>query len=126
MRKKGILIIMATSIIALTIVFFCFNPEKSVWFPKCPFYILTGYKCPACGSQRAIYNLLHLHIKDAISYNPFLVVSIPYIILLILTSLFIPQNRCPKLRAICYHPITIKAYLILLIIWWILRNIYFF
>ena len=123
MQKKRVLIIIVLSIIGLFLVFFFYNPEESIWFPKCPFYIITGYQCPACGSQRAIYHLLHLHIKEAINYNPFLILSSPYIILLILTTWIFPHNRCSKIRAFCYHPLTIKFYIILLIIWWIVRNV---
>ena len=30
------------------------DPEDSVYSPKCVFYLLTGLKCPGCGSQRCV------------------------------------------------------------------------
>ena len=49
------------------------DPEYSAFIPKCPFRWFTGLDCPACGSQRAIHQLLHLNIKGAFGYNPFLI-----------------------------------------------------
>src|ERR1700743_3243391 len=56
-------------ITALLVVYFLYNPVKYRFFPKCPFYSLTGFACPGCGSQRAIYNLLHGNILKAIRFN---------------------------------------------------------
>lgn len=121
--QKGKWILIGLSIIALICVYYFFNPKDFIWFPKCPFYVLTGYQCPACGSQRAIYCLLHFQIKDALFYNPFLVISTPYVLLLILTTWIIPKNRFQRTRSFCYHPYTVNTYIILLVCWWILRNI---
>ena len=123
MQRKGVKIILVFSILVLLILFYCYDPEKSVWFPKCPFYFITGFQCPACGSQRAVYHLLHLHIKEAISYNPFLVISLPYVILLILVTWIVPQDHYTKIRAIVYNPIIIRIYIILIVVWWVVRNL---
>lgn len=100
-----------------------FNPENSIWFPKCPFYVLTGYQCPACGIQRAVHHLVHFDFIEAFRYNPFLVVSIPYALSLILVKWIVPQSRLVALRATCYHPLTVRIYIALMLIWWIGRNI---
>jgi len=110
-------------IILLGTILYFFNPESSIWFPKCPFYLLTGYQCPACGIQRAAYQLLHFHIKEAFYYNPFLVISVPYALLLIWVTWIVPHPRFSKLRAFCYHAITVKTYVLLTVIWWIVRNL---
>ena len=109
--------------IAFGAMLYFFNPENTIWLPKCPFYILTGLQCPSCGGQRAIYQLLHGHALEALEFNPFLVLSIPYAVLLMLVTWFIPKNRCVKLRKVCYHRITILVYCILMIVWWVVRNI---
>ena len=64
------------------------HPNSSPFFPKCPFLMLTGIKCPECGSQRAIHALLHADIKTAFSYNALLVLSIPYVILLLCVRIY--------------------------------------
>ena len=50
-------------IIILGAVYSVFDPLKSSFFPSCPFKSVTGLDCPGCGSQRAIYELLHLNFK---------------------------------------------------------------
>ena len=112
--------------VAFGIILYFFNPESSIWFPKCPFYLLTGYQCPACGIQRAAYQLLHLHFKEAFNYNPFLVISVPYALLLVSVTWIVPQPKLSKLRAFCYHTITVRTYALLTAIWWIVRNIFSF
>ena len=57
-----------------------FNPEDHPFFPKCPVYVLTGYKCPGCGSQRAFYHLFHGNIVTAFKYNPLILIVAPYIL----------------------------------------------
>ena len=118
---KRIIIIFVIVIFCGTILFF-FNPENSIWFPKCPFYILTGLQCPSCGIQRALHHLLQLQFKEAFWYNPFLIISIPYAVALLLSTWIMP-GRCCKLRTLCTHPYTIDIYVILMIAWWIARNI---
>ena len=118
---KKILIIVA--ILAFGTILFFFNPEDSIWFPKCPFYLITGYQCPSCGVQRAAYQLLHLNFKEAFYYNPFLLISVPYAILLIIVIWFDPNNKLEKLKRLCYNKITVYVYLSLMVIWWVVRNI---
>lgn len=60
------------------------NPEDNRLFPPCPFHYATGYYCPGCGSLRAIHNLFHGRIVEALSLNPLMVLSIPIILLMLL------------------------------------------
>lgn len=120
-KIKNALIIIG--IITGIAVLYNYNPEETVWIPKCPFYILTGYQCPSCGIQRAIYNLLHFELYKAFTHNPFLILSVPYGIMLIIVTWITPKSRLDKLKKICYNRLTIKAYLVLMVLWWIIRNI---
>ena len=85
--------------------------------------MFTGYQCPACGFQRAMHQLLHLNIQGAFSYNPFLVISLPYALLMAFVTWFVRKDKFQKLRRFCYHPITVKIYVVLFVTWWIVRNI---
>jgi hypothetical protein len=64
----------------VSVFFSIYNPYKQSFFPKCSFYVYTGYKCPGCGSQRAIYNIVHFRFLEAIKENFALVLFIPFFI----------------------------------------------
>jgi hypothetical protein len=49
---------------------FTFDPAVTRWFPSCPLFALTGWRCPLCGSLRAVHALLHGHFTAAIAFNP--------------------------------------------------------
>lgn len=50
------------------------------WGIPCFFYMLTGYKCPACGVSRMIASLARFDFRVAFEYNPFLLVTGPVIL----------------------------------------------
>jgi len=114
---------MAIVIAAGAVILYFFNPEKTIWLPKCPFYMLTGFKCPACGTQRAIYNLLHFNIRKAFYYNPFMLISAPYATALVVTTWFDPNGKLKRIKNICHNSTVINIYLILTVLWWIIRNV---
>ncbi len=86
------------------------DPAEIAHFPKCPFFALTGYQCPGCGTLRGIHALLHLHLADALKHNLFMVASLPVVLLLLLW---------PKFRLS-----VASAYVILgaTLAWWLIRN----
>ena len=49
-----------------------FDPATTWWFPSCPFYAITGWLCPLCGSLRAAHALLQGAPLTAFAYNPLL------------------------------------------------------
>ena len=123
--KKVIIIIVVGVVIALaTILYFFVNPEASVLMPKCPMKMLTGYDCPSCGVQRAIHAVLHGDFAKAISYNPFFVISVPYFLLVLYSTVF-KNSFAVKLRGIVCHRYALYGYIVLFFLWWILRNILF-
>ncbi len=46
-------------------------------FPPCPFRLLTGWNCPACGGLRMTHDLLHGDVAAAVVDNGFLLVGLP-------------------------------------------------
>ena len=122
--KWGIVFIVLT---VLIIIYKVFNPSDSDYFPKCIFYELTGYKCPGCGSQRAIHNLLNLDIRTAISDNVLLVLAIPYMIIGFIFDLIKkPSESFIKWRKFLFGTKAIFIIFTLIILFWILRNITYF
>ena len=101
--------------------YYYYNPEQYQLFPKCPFLLLTGYKCPGCGSQRAIHSILHFEIVKALKYNMLLVFSIPYIGLLVYMECC--KKNTLKLYMLIHDPKIAIGYLFIIVLWWIFRNI---
>jgi hypothetical protein len=119
---KGILLLV--TIVFLIYIYKNNNPENNEFFPKCPFKTTTGYKCPGCGSQRAIHHLLNFDIYGALNENLLLVISIPYIIFGFIFDLINkPSKKLLVWRNRLYGTKAIYTILFLIISFWILRNI---
>lgn len=92
-------------------ILFSINPADVEWMPRCPFYALTGLKCPGCGTLRALHHLLHLRVAEAWRLNPLMIGFIPVVFTLI---------RLPKLRR---SAIVGFAIAIAIFTYWIVRNL---
>lgn len=99
------------------------DPIKHVWVPKCPFRLLTGWNCPVCGVQRALYALLHGHFHEAWAYNYFLIVCLPYVLALAVAEMLKGFEYDGRFVHTVFNPIVAKIYLILFFVWWIVRNV---
>lgn len=107
-------------------VYFRFDPTGSPYFPKCPFRLLTGLKCPGCGSQRAIHALLHGNLTGALKANPLFVIALPYLALWpVLEILAATRNSDTSKRwlSTLYGSKAAIVVLVIIILFWILRNI---
>lgn len=80
-----------------------------------------GLRCPGCGSQRAIHSLLHLQFKEAFLFNPLVIISIPFLILLAAAAL--TKESHPEFYSRIKAGAVSKALLAIVIGWWIFRNI---
>ena len=113
------------AILVAGIFYYVVNPTTvSLFIPKCVWRLLTGTQCPACGSQRALNALVHGHLGQALSYNYFFILSIPYALVAVLVSWYNFGHSLDGLKRLAFHPITLKAYVILFFAWWIARNIF--
>ncbi|MDE5732371.1 MAG: DUF2752 domain-containing protein [Bacteroidales bacterium] len=84
--------------------------------------MLTGLKCPGCGSQRALHQLLHLNIAEAIEYNALMVFSIPILLFLLFANFF--GDKYPKVFSASRSPLFSRFVLAVILAWTILRNIF--
>ncbi|MGI9124352.1 MAG: DUF2752 domain-containing protein [Mycobacterium sp.] len=84
-------------------------------FPPCPFKLLTGWNCPACGGLRMTHDLLHGQLSAAAVDNVFLLLGLP---LLALWSLW--RVRSGR-RALTPAVVTVIA--VAAIAWTVLRNL---
>jgi hypothetical protein len=121
MPFKKLYFVYGLIIALLAVLYYNFNPTKYSFFPKCPFFVLTGLQCPGCGSQRAIYQLLHGHIAGAIHYNALLVFSLPFLAIHFSYKLLsLVKNKNLK-WAVVYHPLTPKVIFVIVCLFWIGR-----
>jgi hypothetical protein len=75
-KKLGWLGGAVAGVCAAGVLFFC-DPSRVPIYPTCVFHRLTGLDCPACGSLRALHELLHGDFISALHFNAFLVLSLP-------------------------------------------------
>lgn len=100
------------------------GPQQERWFPGCVFHRLTGWHCAGCGMTRALRELTRGHWLAALRLNPLLVAMLPVVAvglgLDLLGWVRGPQRRTPALRP---APWMIKALIVLVFAFWVLRNL---
>lgn len=120
MKIKYILI--GIGIFILLSLYYFTNPSGVNYFPKCPFYVVTGFYCPGCGSQRALHQLLHFKIIETLNYNALYILGLGTIIYNIsINTLNAYWDK--NYYNILYHPKTPIIIGIIIVLFWILRNI---
>lgn len=119
-RRLSVVAAIFVLLVAVSIYFY-FDPTDSVFFPRCPFLVATGYQCPGCGSQRAIHALLHGDIVSAWHYNCILLVFAPLVAALIFAEF--TRTRYPRFYSRINSAAVIWGSLVVLTLWWIFRNV---
>lgn len=109
-----------SAVVLCLFVYFSLDPAKTP-FPRCPFKMLTGLNCPGCGSQRALHQLLHFHILEALRYNALFVLALPLLAFLAFAEIF--KERFPRLYLASISPILSWSILSVVLIWFVVRNI---
>lgn len=76
-RARGALGAGALTAVALTYVGLHDPHAPGSLFPPCPFRLLTGWYCPACGGLRMTHDVLHGDIAAAVTDNAYLLIGLP-------------------------------------------------
>ena len=89
----------------------------------CVFYQLTGLYCPGCGAGRALSSLIHGDILAALHYNAFFLLVFPFIVYYLVKQYIhfvFQKDPLPffRIRLSVYNSV-----MLLIILFWILRNI---
>lgn len=121
------LILIPVVIVAAGIFYYHFNPNnETIPMPKCIFRQLTGFQCPGCGAQRAVYALLHGNIMEAVACNVFFVVAIPFLLLTAYAVFMMkkgnPSSTTVRLYNFVTSRYTLLSYVAVYCIWWVVRN----
>lgn len=105
-------------------ILYMFNPIDYRWMPRCLVKQLTGLSCPGCGLMRAAYAALHGHFAEAVAYNYWLLLTVPYVLVLIMQRLM-PAGRIKnRVGQLLYHRYTLSFYIVTFLAWFFIRNIY--
>src|ERR1700751_1182209 len=84
-------------------------------FPICPFRLLTGWNCPACGGLRMVHDVLHGDLAAAITDNVALLVGIPLLAIWVLL-----RRRSGKTLL---SPPAAATVVIAMLAWTVVRNL---
>lgn len=116
--KRNYKILLGVAIFLIAPLYFLFNPTNYDFFPDCPFHSISGLYCPGCGSQRAIHDIFHLNILEAINHNALLIIFLFFGI-----GLFLYSKE--KFYHLMYHPKSPWIIFGIITLFWILRNLKF-
>lgn len=84
-------------------------------FPACPFKLLTGWDCPACGGLRMTHDVLHGDLQAAVVDNVYLLIGLPALAAWVLWQL--NRGRRP------FSPIVLSIIAVTAITWTVVRNL---
>ena len=116
MRRSLIIVLAVAVLLLFGFIYYAIDPSASTLFPRCAFLEFTGYKCPGCGSQRAIHALLHGDVVSAFRYNALLLIAIPWIALCLFAES--RRTRNPRLYARINAPLLIWLFLAMVLIYY--------
>ncbi|OUZ14809.1 hypothetical protein A5869_001914 [Enterococcus cecorum] len=86
----------------------------------CPFRTITGWLCPGCGITHMLIALIQLDFHTAYLENPFLLLTLPFLIGEILYQRYLQLTKQVNPR---WNQVLLWLYVIALIIFGILRNL---
>ncbi len=89
---------------------------------QCPFHWLTGLNCPGCGNSRALYALTHLHFAEALRYNYLMPFEAAFALY---AAVCTTENylRTGVYKLTIRHEWIGLVFVVILMVWWIVRNI---
>ncbi len=119
-RRKTVAVLAAVAVLAGL---YLINPVSSELVPKCPFKLVTGLSCPACGIQRFFHALLNGRVAEAFGYNCYLALALPYAALFAVEWLM-PQGRArDRLASVIENRCVVWSYVATFVVWMVVRNI---
>ena len=122
LNRRNIILISIVAIVG-SLLYFYYNPSYSNFFPRCIFHSLTNLDCPGCGSQRAIHALLNGNVLAAADYNLLVILFLPFLGYSAIAAIANAFFHRSWNQNIFYSPAFVKIVLLVVLLFWILRNI---
>lgn len=120
-RKAVYPLIAVAGVIGLAAIYLI-DPREPGNYPICPFFGLTGWHCPGCGTLRALHQLLHGDIAAAFGFNAYTMLAVPAIVYSLSTDA-LRAYGLPAPPRLFIPAGWIWALLAAVAVFWILRNL---
>ena len=122
--RRGLALAAAVAVPAGLAVLYRIPPTEGSFYPHCAFHSLTGLHCPGCGATRCLYALLHGNLAQAAAYNALFLALLPLLLTWVgwMWGCALLGRPLPVLRI---PPWVFRALLLLMIAFWIVRNLPF-
>ncbi len=104
--------------------YFLVDPMMFSVLPKCPLKAMTGLSCPVCGLQRGLHALLHGHVVEAVEYNWFLAVALPYAFVLVASSYIMREGSAQGILSRLTGRMAMCCYVVFIVLWFVVRNVF--
>jgi len=111
------------ALLSITAVVYQFDPAVVRVFPRCLVNAATGLECPGCGGTRALHQLLHGNLWQALRLNALVVTFLP--LLALSGFLEVRATLFGFARpAVLYRPAVGWTIAAVLVLWTICRNVF--
>ena len=110
------------TVFAVLLCLYFFPAGEYEFYPDCPLCTRFGFYCSGCGSGRAMSSLTHGDVISAFKYNPLAVCLVPLLLYWFAARAAECFDR--KLPEPKYRPYMLVIFLIIVVFFGILRNIF--
>lgn len=114
----------AAAFTAAAAILYRYPPTDQSFYPRCMFNYFTGLHCPGCGATRCLHALSHGDVQQAAAYNVVFLVVLPFL-LIWLARIWYSAVTGRTLHRIRFPTWSIHVFLIIIMGFWVLRNLPF-
>jgi hypothetical protein len=126
MAKSGRQVALALLLTVLTVAglafLFMVNPSQTKFLPVCLFHELTHLHCPGCGMTRALHQLMHGQILQALRCNALFTLFVPVVAVILLWR-GQAKKKNPSVSPLVWKPVWTMLLLGTVLVFGVVRNI---
>jgi hypothetical protein len=117
--------LIVSAVVSAGALLYRFPPEQYSFYPQCPVFRWTHWRCPGCGTTRALAALLHGRFAEALHYNSLFVFLAPVLLSYFVVT-YCGSMRKGRLVWPQLSPLILQALLIIAALFTVTRNAYLF